>query len=815
MRATLLLLCASSVACRTSDLGSCSRDTDCSANAICDLAQRACVQTDAPQIASVSVTTPPGYSGLDGGIWFDTAGAPLAVSAAITSRAGAAVDPASACLRIAGETGACAHPGTAGGADTFTFALPRPAGPATGTAPLAFTVSAANVTGHSSTSAAQQVYFDDQPPDITIASDPAAYARTLPDGGAAPINVSATISDGAAVADARLLSGTKTLPPSAPPVGNVYVFQLDPRDAPAATEGPYAFQVAAQDPLGHSRQVSGSRKIDDAPPTIAVQIYKDVPDGGGVTYPAAIANTGWTGATFVYGDTVHVSGTIADISGVGSATLRVDGIELDGGVATGAPRSLGCTQGTTSCPFSIDVTLNDAGIPFHTGASTFDAGTAVGSIPAGDLRFTIDTQDTSAAAGGTQSPKLATTTVAARTTRMLWQATLAGSAVSGLAVHPDGDLIVSMDGGTANTVYSVARDQPATHWGATLAAFASSEGVIGVPAIGAGDATTARVYVAGADGDFYAFEPNGTPAWTNATISTSFVVSPAVTQVTIASNTVDQLLLPDGIASPNAKLWRATSATDATSVATDNRDFHAAPMILNGQVIFATQTGGGGTSRLTRHSIAANGTLGAVALDSANPGVPYFGVITDGVNLYAATRPATGGGLLVKIDTAFTRPAIWSSTLTSGLAGEPTLGIDTLLYGADLANVLSTFTPANATRSTFATLLAVGMTPLQGSDGHIYVPERAITAQRPGYLAAYDGNQLSWAFESPGAMLRYATIDCEGRLFAASGATVYAFVTDDRGLAETPWPSLRRDARNTGNAGSLKYGISTATGCTQ
>jgi len=50
----------------------------------------------------------------------------------------------------------------------------------------------------------------------------------------------------------------------------------------------------------------------------------------------------------------------------------------------------------------------------------------------------------------------------------------------------------------------------------------------------------------------------------------------------------------------------------------------------------------------------------------------------------------------------------------------------------------------------------------------------------------------------------------------AAGNTVYAFLSDDRGLADTPWPSLRRDARNTGNANAPKYGIRTIAGtCTQ
>ena len=61
-------------------------------------------------------------------------------------------------------------------------------------------------------------------------------------------------------------------------------------------------------------------------------------------------------------------------------------------------------------------------------------------------------------------------------------------------------------------------------------------------------------------------------------------------------------------------------------------------------------------------------------------------------------------------------------------------------------------------------------------------------------------------------------MDCQGRVFVGAGATVYAFLSDDHGLGDTPWPTLRRDARNTGNAGALRYGVRTApglAGCTQ
>jgi hypothetical protein len=153
-----------------------------------------------------------------------------------------------------------------------------------------------------------------------------------------------------------------------------------------------------------------------------------------------------------------------------------------------------------------------------------------------------------------------------------------------------------------------------------------------------------------------------------------------------------------------------------------------------------------------------------------------------------------------------TNPAI-----SSGLTAEPTFGIDGKLYGANLAGNVLTFAPATGAASPFLTLgsSTPGLTPLLGSDEHIYIP------RRPSLFSAYEGNQLSWTFDPPSAILRFAIMDCSGRLFTAAGATVYAFLSDDRGLADTPWPSLRRDSRNTGNHGALKYGIRTASGCTQ
>src|SRR5207244_3343478 len=73
--------------------------------------------------------------------------------------------------------------------------------------------------------------------------------------------------------------------------------------------------------------------------------------------------------------------------------------------------------------------------------------------------------------------------------------------------------------------------------------------------------------------------------------------------------------------------------------------------------------------------------------------------------------------------------------------------------------------------------------------------------------------KLSWMADPNGTTYRAFTMDCSGRLFGATnGVTgtqslVYALITDDRGLADTVWPSYRLDARNTGNVLSPKYGI--------
>ena len=749
------------------------------------------VDRDAPQISNAVVVTAPDYVSPAGRAYFVGGPNPLTVAAKIID--GAGVDGASVCLRVAGETAACPHPGTAGAGGAYTFSMPRNA-TSDGTAPVDFTVSADDALAasagtfrpeHHAVSAAQHVYFDNAPPSVTIASDPQPYARVLPDGGQSLVTVSALITDPTGLQGAPQLvsAGAQFAPTSVD--GGLFVFQLNAADAPAGVEGPYTFAVQAQDNLNHRGSVSGARFIDDAPPVARVKVFKDAEPGSGVGYPASVANTGYSGQSFIYSDTVHVKGSLSDLGGLSSAAVHIDGLELDGGVTVGVPRPLGCAGGATTCTFDVTVPLNAAGNgAFHTRGAT--AGTTIGSVPSGFLQVVVEALDRARGGDGSSAPNRASAQNPARTTRLLFQTALGGS-VTGLAVHPNGAIIATTDGGT-DTVYALAPDRPAVlwQWGADAGvAGATGMGAIDAPAaIDEGDAPA--IYVAGRSASVYALSPAGAVVWHRDGLA-PFTTSPAVTD----GGTV---IVP---ASDSATLWVA-SAAGAASVATGGPDGTSSPLVLSGAAYV------GNTAGLSRHPLQPDGTPGAATTDPTTAG-PFLSLATDGQLVFAANANQLFG-----FDPTQSPGQVWTDSLQA--SAEPTLDLAGKLDLGDVNSGVFEVDPATGARTTLFTLPATKLArvALQGSDGHTYYP-RTLRV-----LLAYEGNQLSWQFIAPAAtqaIWRSAAMDCSGRLFAAASNLVYAFVTDDHGLADTPWPAYRRDARNTANAGAPKYGIATAAGC--
>lgn len=758
---------------------------------------------DAPAIAGINYTPAAFASPLNHLVLGGPASGSVTLQATITD--GASVT--ALCLRLAGETGACQHPASGTG-PVYTFSLPRPAAPQDGTAATTFTLEAddtlaASLSGSSKlehqTRSAQTVYFDYAGPSISISADSTPYART-----AAPIPVSAFIADPSGVPDGGVFLNGALAPASRD--GGLFLFQLDPRSAPAGVEGAYNFQISAKDNVNNGADAGGTRVIDGAPPTLTLQIYRDVPDGGGVTYPAAVAGTGWDGTQFIYSDTVHLKGALTDLSGIGAASAHIDGTDVDGGVTRGTPISLGCTTGQSPCAFDVQVALNASGNgAFNSRAAMHPMGDI--NAPSAPLQVVVDAVDFAHAANGADAGNPGTSTASAQTTRLLWQMYLSAS-VSGLGVHPDGDLIVTLDGG-ADTVVAIRPDDGGVDW--SWGSSVSMGAIDGTPAIGSGTASTAPVYVAGESGEVYAIAPTGAATWHNSTGDT-LNVGPAVFSATIATVTVDEVIVDGALNNKNttSSIYGIVNGNQISSTAVADANNSSAPFILNGSVYYGTDRS------IARHTLSSTtGALGAASdstgsLNSTN----YFEVITNGANLFA-WRLGTNG--LVSSDPAFTFR--WTKGATP--TGAPALGLNNNFLIVPLAGgPVDSYDPANGNNTQLLTLgNNSGRAPLLGWDGihaHLYFPRLSAV------LFAYDtAGNLSWEADPNGTTYRATTMDCAGRLFGATNALaggkslVYALITDDRGLADTPWPSYRLDARNTGNVGATSGILKSGGTCTQ
>jgi|GEM_PF-2200274 len=779
---------------------------------------------DAPRIAQIAIATPADYvdPGSGRSYYLNDAG-PLSVTAEITDFAG--VDPAFVCLHASGEDAGCAHPGSSADGGFWSFTLPRPPLSAQddGSLPTQLSISAqdtlaaalsSGIAEHQSLGDAGTIYFDNLGPSIQIATDPLPYAR-------APANI---LSVQAMIRAPLGLAGTPKLVSkgSAQPAyssagGGVYLFQLKTTDAPAGAEGNYSFDLTAQDLLGHSTVVSGTRFIDGAAPLLSLKVFEGAePTGAGVTYPAAVAGTGWTGSLFIYSDKVHVKGTLSDQGGLtgAAAQLHIDGTGLDGGSVKGSPISLGCTDGQTSCNFDVQVALNAAGNgPFDTFNATVLSNGSL--LPAGPLTLTIEAQDRAESADGGPAHNAASDPTVANATRFLWQAALPGQ-VTGLAIHPDGDLIATTINAASDSVYALYPGgaaagtalnpaQTALHWSAGAdagvavgAANVALGDVPGQPAIGTGDAATALIYVATKNAAIAAINPDGSMNW-HADGLDAFSVGPAVGTASIGGIPVEQVFVPS---KTQPLLYAAIVGGLSTSAAAGDLDASSSPLLLGGAVFFGDSSGVSSVPW-------GDGTLGNLTHDQQVAG-PYFDLISDGTNLFGSTF-ATKNRLTWSFTQTFGQN--WQ-TATPVPNQSPILARQGLLTSDAGSSKLYLLNPANkAVLGSVDFVSNRALVPLQGSSGRVFVPRTSavlLTFESNGTAAI-----IPWYFDPPGNIFRGLQLDCAGRLFLATDNTVYALITDDKGLLDTPWPNYRRDGRNTGNASALKYGINAGAGsCT-
>jgi len=518
-------------------------------------------------------------------------------------------------------------------------------------------------------------------------------------------------------------------------------------------------------------------------------------------------NTGHDGVSFVYSDVVHVKGSVADEGGIGAVTWRIDGVAIDGGVSTGTSRTT-CDGGTV-CAFDVQVALNAAGNgELHTTTADLVTGTNLSAtngatkIPVAALHVVLTAADRTQGAAGETLAKQTVRDVAARTTRFLWLRNLpTGTIVRGLAIHPNGDVIVTSEGagtGLADEVFAVPSSGPLSdggfplHWSFGLDAGFGTGGlgdIVDMPAIGAGDGASAPVYVATTDGGLFALSPSGGVVWKTTGLQELWT-APAVVNVEAG----EAVVIPSAATPANtSKVFTVGSSGGSVFVldaGVDDIDVNSAPLVLDGGVYFGTQTS------LYRLDLPG-GTLSSV-----KAGGEIWSPVTDGGVVYAATI----GGAASTLSTfnqslSQLAPAV---PVAGAVNQDMVVGMNAQLIASTATSRLVRIDGADGGLVDIGLDLETGdgKIPLQGSDGTIYLPRAT------GFLLAFrDDGLTSWTFDPNGTIFRAATMDCAGRLYVASRETIYALVTDDRGLADAPWPTYRRDSRATGNFGAPKYGI--------
>lgn len=837
----ILGICLLIAGCHVNVAGQCSSNADCTDPARCDTSQHVCV---VPQDACYPFC-PSGKACIAGTCQDTTSGActPACPSdKACVNNSCQPVTQASVFLTspvandfVVATVQASAVAFAPGGVSSVRFELRSTAGAvlasATATAPVSGSSFAASIplagisvadgpavivavvvyAGGSRESAPVSVNLDRTPPVINVAADTNWYARTLPGGAPNIIVVTVPITDaGSGVASAFLQVGT------GPKIAGTFVspnwqFQLDATQAAPGVEAPLAFTIGATDNVGNqATPVGGSRNVDDVAPLIAhVKVYlaslASPPTADGVTPPGS--------GSFLYTDNITISGELTDLG----AGLAVSGAPpnpsyvlngIGGSAVTVA--IAGCTAAqTTKCTFSVTGSLR---------AATFlaSSGTITLTVGADDLALSGD--------GVTPAHHHSvSTSLGIPVTRVKWSKTISAlTSVSGLAIHPDGDVIAAGVGAAANsnTVIAVHPDgtiywQVGTSWYANNSHLGQIDNA---PSIGAGG-NSAPIYVATVGQDLVAINPNPTTPVTPATarlwqcglnaVGQAMHSTPAVATITPATGSpYDAIFSGDDFHQLHGASFKTATTCNLQNIsANPNCNCKTTTSVINlGATLYQGFDTGGSSN-----------TFGAISGTPLGTGLAFSTAVRSGAlptGFVSVTSLSTDGTLFFGMDRgaaqaySFTAaPANgWSNSTTAGVNGDAAIeaasgGIIVNTNDKKLRSLAISDGTASQLGSTFS---ANGSTPLLGSNGYLYFGDDAgslLAVPDPGY-------GTSWSYKpSATAITAAPTLDCSGTLYFAAGNIVYAVITDSiYGLRQSsPWPKYQRDSRNSGNADATTF----------
>lgn len=305
--------------------------------------------------------------------------------------------------------------------------------------------------------------------------------------------------------------------------------------------------------------------------------------------------------------------------------------------------------------------------------------------------------------------------------------------------------------------------------------FAIGNSLSSSPAIG----TNGTIYVATESGQLVAINPNGTEKWRFST-GGEFYASPAIgADGTVYCGSSDGQLYainPDGTEKWN---FDTGGGIQSPPVIGPNGTIYVGTLVKRDNELYAVNPDGsekwsfsGGGFYLSSPAIDADGTIYAGAAD----------------NLYALNPD---GSVQWQVTSTF-RPS------------SPVIGTSGTIYVGSHDGSLYAINPDGTRKwrvSMGYDVAALG--PAVSTRGTIYVSLRGQRDTTGSLVAVRPDGSEKWRFDVEGNMDwdSAPTIGADGTLYVGS-SKLYAIFTESSGLADTPWPMFRHDARHSGRAGA-------------
>jgi hypothetical protein len=723
-------------------------------------------------------------------------GSQVPVTVTVSDASGVA--PAS--VRVEGS----AQPCTAGADGSYTCTVSTAAAAANAETPaLPFTISATDLTGHSS-SAAGSLKVDNLAPVLTLAVDGKWYAR----GASIPVRGTATDSGALIAAGAvpslevsvdgslvRTVSGTYDVSDGS--ISFSVPGDVAPAGATTSTIEVKALIADAVNNTGNTTR-AGQLRIDDQAPTVA---------------NVTVKYSGVTGFT-----TKLLRRDPANLGrNEGAVCANVSDPSSGSGLATGGVVLFYTGLNGTDSEIQASATLDSRCVGF-THSFPLDARTMKfsgtknnGATFAAEDNIGVRVRADDAVANRTTSAG-----VQASITRKLWERTLtAGARVIGSPAVTGDTVYASLSvgiGGISN-LFAINKTTGLDRWSAVVSGTPTTPVTVG----------SDKLYVASdaAGGTLNAFTvaqagSTASPAWGCAGYG---VARGALALATFNWQTTpsETIFYPSN--EPNLyALRRNASNTDCDLKVSPAGGLDISSSAVshgNGVVHIGSTTG-----RIARIDLLGTAALfsSTVSTTATPSGFGQFNI--PGVPLDSAALPFyVHPNFAAKLSSSLTETYRGTSANFTQAATQAVLGSDTtVFFGSSVGSVFGFSTASTSptfeylVRTAAGAAKAVASTPVVGQkvDGATTTQTLYFTGNDSKFRAISTSGTDLWFLTLSGDLESSPALDCNGvAYFGTNAGAVVALVTDSDGLANSSWPKYQHDNRNTG---SLTTVIRTAGG---